>query len=226
MKNSQLPVIPSFPVRSGCHAAAVLVFAALTWWAGPLQAAGDAKDQGVRLLQAQLPAGATIPKSDCETLAHAVDRATTAHRNDAPAILKAALTNGNVEEETLRKEDKRSCECVAHIVRASVQASPAHASEALEMATALYPECAEALAAVLDAAKKDLASAYDFKDFKDHGGAINQPVAGITSGIGDPASGLGPGFPGAPGFGGSSPSGGFALPPPSGVAAVTSVLNQ
>ena len=173
-----------------------------------LQAANEGKEVGMKLLVAQLPTGVTIQQADCEVLAKAVTKATLAHRNDAPAILQAALSNGNTEE-TLRKEDRRSCECVGRIVRASIKAAPSQASGITDMAMALYPDCATSLASILD------------------GRATEQPVAGIsTLGGAEPSGGgTGAGFPGSPTFGGSSPSGGFALPTPA-ATPVTSVSNQ
>ena len=187
------------------------------------RAAADGKDTGARLLRAELPQGASIQQTDCEALSRAVGRATLAHRADAPAILSAALTNGNTED-VPRKQEKRPCECVAHIVRACVKVAPERASAVLDVALALYPDCSDALSLILAEAKKDL-EAYDFKDRRDYKDGAYAPVAGINNVRGgDPAgsafgNGLGAGFPGSPGFSGSNPSSGATalVPPPSGV---------
>ncbi len=228
----------------------LLLLVAAVSWSNAAYAAGG-KTAGAPLLRAQLPHGTTIQQADCAVLSRAVTRATLDHKTDAPAILSAALTNGSADE-TLRKEEKRSCECVTHLVRASVKAAPSQASDVVDVATALYPECADSLASILTQAKKDLA-AYDYKDARDYKGS-NQPVAGIISQGGTPGAtafgGLGPGFPGSPGFGGSDPSsglggttfnggspgspgsagsdpsGGTSLPAPSGSVAITPVVNQ
>ena len=195
----------------------------------PAQAAADGKEAGARLLRAELPTGTTIQQADCELLSRAVGRATLAHRTEAPAILSAALTDGRVDDEP-RKEAKRPCECVAHVVRACVKVAPEQASAVLDVALALYPDCADTLSAILDEARKDL-QAYNF-DRQDYKNVADAPVAGInnvgtgaasTNGFG---AGFGPGFPGSPGFSGSSPSGGAALTPPPNGTAATSTANQ
>ena len=138
-----------------------------------------------------MPANIRPSQVDCETLAHAVRHATLAHHRDAPAILSAALTGG--------ADHQRPCACVERIFRASIAAAPDETSALLEMASALYPDCADTLGAALNNLDADGAS-----------------LDGAGFGVG-----FGPGFPGAPGFTGSAPSGGLVLPP----IAVTSVVN-
>ncbi len=198
----------------------------------PVKGAQSAAETGARLLQAQLPAGTTVPQADCEQLARAVGRATLAHRVDAPAILSAVLGG-----ETGKA--KRPCACVTRIFRVAVAAAPTRASALLETASALYPDCADALAAALNAA--DDKNAVDAKDgpkevrsadapsmTRDFGDTYaNDPATADLSdrdfgGLGF-GGGFGPGFPGSPGFIGSPASGGIALPAP--VGAVTPVVN-
>ena len=209
------------PLWACFHRGTVVLFLciAATLWSSPARAATDGKEAGVRLLRAELPSGMSIQKADCVLLSRAVGRATLAHRADAPAILSAALTNGSTAD-ALKKEERRPCECVAGIVRACVKVAPEQASAVLDVALALYPDCADTLAAILDEAKKTL-TAYDYKD---------QPVAGINNvnpGGSAFGAGTGPGFPGSPGFSGSSPtSGDPVLPPANGTVAATSTVNQ
>ena len=225
-------IAASSRVHHRCLTAVVLLCVLAVLWPNLAQAATDGKETGARLLRAELPKGASIQQTDCELLSRAVSRATLAHRADAPAILNAALTNGNTED-VPRKEDKRPCECVAHIVRACVKVAPEQASAVLDVALALYPDCSDALATILDEAKKNL-QAYDYNN-----NGAEEPVAGINNvGNVNPTgsgfnNGFGAGFPGSPGFSGSTPTGGTALPssgitalPPSGVTAVTSAVNQ
>ena len=198
---------------------------AVAGFALPVKWAQSAAETGGQLLQAQLPAGTTVPQADCEQLAHAVGRATLTHRADAPAILSAALGGGT-------SKTKRPCACVTRIFRVAVAAAPTRASALLETASALYPDCADALAAALDTA--DDKNVVDAKDgpkevrpadnapsmTRDFGDAYaNDPTTADLSdrdfgalGFG---GGFGPGFPGSPGFIGSPASGGIALPVPS-----------
>ena len=178
-----------------------------------------------------------VPQADCEQLARAVGRATLAHRADAPAILSAALGGGP-------SKTKRPCACVTRIFRVAVAAAPTRASALLETASALYPDCTDALAAALNTA--DDKNAVDDKTVADDkngpAGARSADAPSMTRDFGDayasdPATadlsdrdlgglgfggGFGPGFPGSPGFTGSPPSGGIALPSP---VAETPVVN-
>ncbi len=222
-----MTVVRSIPMKSSiCLALAVV----LMGYALPMKGAQSAAETGVRLLQAQLPAGVTVPRADCEQLARAVGRATLAHRADAPAILSAALGEGT--------SAKRPCVCVTRIFRVAVAAAPTRASALLETATALYPDCADTFAAALNAA--DDKTVVDDKNGPAGTRAADAPS--VTRNFGDayandPATadlsdrdlgglgfggGFGPGFPGSPGFIGSPASGGIALPAP---GAVTPVVN-
>ena len=207
----------------------------------------------VQLVQAQLPKGISLFQADGETLGRAVSRAILGHRAQAPTILSAALTDGGDAKGTKNKDARqRSCDFVVRVVKAALFAAPEQASALTDTAAALYPNCADELTALLRSQDQRV-SAYDYKDradykdrsdykdrtdfkdaadYKDRAGA---PVAGISdlgAGLGDPGFGVGfgPGFPGAPGFVGSAPTGGFALPPVAlptpGSAPVTAVVNE
>lgn len=202
------------------------------------RAATASADAGVRLLQAQLPAGTAIPQTTCDQLARAVGRATLTHRGDAPSILAAALA-----KDSHRSEARRPCACVVRIFRNSLAAAPSQASALLETASSLYPECADDLAAALDRANdknvvddKNGPALRQVSNDKHSGDTFDPNVRNLGE-DGDPndpdlsgrdisglgfGGGFGSGFPGSPGFIGSAPSGGVALPQP---VQVTSVVN-
>ena len=241
---------PRLVVRS-CHATAAL------WWclallACNLPAAHAAKpgnDAGLRLLQAQLPTGASLRRLDCDHLANTVRAATLAHRKDAVAILSAALTLD--EWDARRKvENRLSCPCVSQLFQAAANAAPDRAATLLETAQALYPECADALTTALGGLITGHQVAMVSRDAGTGTGspsvsspAGNSASSGTTapsdsSPDGDTASnnpstslggfglGAGTGFPGAPGFGGGSGGGGgFPLPTPVPVTVTASVNN-
>lgn len=206
MKNSLISIARPLWTFSRRCTVVLFLFVVTALWSSPAQAAMDGKEAAARLLRAELPTGMSIQKADGEQLARAVGRATLAHRTDAPAILSAALTNGSTAD-VLKKEEKRACGDVTRIVRASIKAAPAQASAVLDVALALYPDCADSLSGLLAEARNALS---------------DEPVAGInnvSSGADTTASGFGtgfgPGFAGAPGFFGRTPSGGAALQPAS-----------
>ena len=199
--------------------------------AAPVQspAAAPTTPTGLQLLQAQLPSGTAVPQASCDQLARAVSLATSAHHNDAPAILTAALMR-TTKGDARTAPAKLPCASVARLLRASVTAAPDKASALLEVADSLYPDCADTLQAALEA--------YNDKnvvDGKDRPGAA---PAGARNAANDPGAdgardassnnfdpfdplsaasgfgvGFGPGFPGSPGFTGSPASGAIALPP-------------
>ena len=223
-----------------------------------------AENNGVRLLQAELPAKINLLNADADQLAAAVGKATLTHQSDAPAILRAALTRG---VKPRRGEKMLSCAGAKRIFGVSVAAAPTQASALLDLATELFPDYSTDLAAVMRDYDR---VAYDYKNVvddktvvddkngpaRDKSGNPGDPnfarrTSGDPSNPNDPAnafdgpgdlsgrdlnglgysdsysfgsafSGFGPGFPGSPGFVGSTPSGGIALPP----TAVTSVVNS
>ena len=208
----------------------------------------------LRIIQAQLPGNISLVQADGETLGRAVSRAILGHRAEAPAILSAAL-RGSARGKGIKNKEavNRSCNFVVQVFKGALLAAPEQASVLTETAAALYPDCADELTAVVLPAQDHRVTAYDYKDRSDYKDRTDYkdrsdykdatnykdrtdaPVAGINNlgALGDDPGfgvGFGPGFPGAPGFVGSAPSGGFALPPvtlPSPVTApVTSVVNQ
>ena len=141
--------IPYLSVRC-CHA-----FVAL-WWCLTLlayslpvaNAAKPGNDAGLRLLQAQLPSGASLRRLDCDHLARTVRAAILTHRKDAVTILSAALT---LDEWDVRwkVENQLSCPCVSQLFQAAVNAAPDRAVTLLETAQAVYPDCADRLTETL-----------------------------------------------------------------------------
>lgn len=210
--------------------------------------AASPAENGARLLEVELPAKVTLLSADCEQLASAVGKATLAHQTQAPVILRAALTRG--VRKLARGEGKLPCPCAKRIFSVSVAAAPTQASALLDLATELFPDCATELAAALKDYDRVAYDYKDGVDDKNVVAARNVPARNATDPAGttgDPANavpspgdlsdrdlaglgfsdasgfgtGFGTGFPGSPGFVGSPPSGGVALPP----AAVTSVIN-
>lgn len=236
------PDHPSFlqPVRLGDRLAAprllrpAAVLLAFVVAVAPLrvQAAPASGPSGAQLLQAQLPNGTPLPQADCEQLIRAVSLATRAHRADAPAILNAALTRG-ARKDARRVEPNLPCACVSRMLHVAISAAPDKAATLLEVASSLYPDCADSLEAAVQV--------YEHKNVVDgkNGPAAGQAPAGARTASNDPGAnadnaslnqnspdlfdpaletsgfgvGFGPGFPGSPGFTGSSPSGAIALPP-------------
>ena len=80
----------------------------------------------------------------------------------------------------------------------------------VDTAASLHPECADDLNSLLGGPNGT----------ETNGAGLFGPAESYGFGVG-----FGPGFPGAPGFVGSAPSGGFALPPAS-PAPVTSTVNS
>ncbi len=222
---------PAIPLPScRCAATVALIACLLSGLPGVSRAAGALTNEtGVRLLEVELlPAKVTLRNVKCDPLIVAVSKTTLAHPRDAVAILDAALTR-----RVHKLDDKVAtlpCTCARRIFLASVAASPRRSSEFLDLAIELYPDCTPEFAGALS----------DFNSQSRLAGTgaagANSPGAdGMMSPMGDSALdptdpgngdggfgvGFGPGFPGSPGFTGSGPSGGIALPP----VAVTSVLN-
>ena len=141
--------IPYLSVR--CYHAFVALWWCLTLLACSLPVANAARpsnDAGLRLLQAQLPTGASLRRLDCDHLARTVRAATLTHRKDAVTILSAALTLDEWDARG-KVENRLSCPCVSQLFQAVVNAAPDRAVTLLETAQALYPECADVLTETL-----------------------------------------------------------------------------
>ena len=181
---------------------------------------------GVRLLETELiPSRVTLLTARCEQLIIAVGKTTLAYPADTLSILHAALTRGVVKKKGHGEGEAEAllpCTCARRIFLASVAAAPRRASDILDLATLLYPDCTPEFAAALQA--------YDSGTRTKQGAGDPSGLEGFESPMGTSLDGgdtggfgvgFGPGFPGSPGFTGSGPSGGIALPP----GALTSVVN-
>ena len=212
------------------HTVAVALIVCLLGPAGVIRAAELTNETGVRLLEIELlPGKIPLRSVKCPPLVIAVAKATSAHPHDAVAILDAALTR---RVRKLRDQvAPLPCTCARQIFLASVAAAPRRSSEFLDLALELYPDCAPEFAGALSDFESHRGSGATGPDGENSSGSavMNNPMGGSMFNPSDPGSGdgggfgvgFGPGFPGSPGFTGSGPSGGLALPP----SAVTSVLN-
>ncbi len=163
----------------------------------------------VSLLKSELPPGVTLSSASISETASALGAA-VASRPDAAV----GLTEVAILAKTPKKGHGRlSVSSLVEIVQAAIQAAPQEANDIVEMALTLHPEAADALNGLLTNPEVQVRRS----------GANNAPDGFNTpndlyQGFG---VGFGPGFPGSPGFSGSTPSGAIALPPEQ----VTSVLN-
>lgn len=198
----------------------------------------ETNEVGVRLLEAELlPTKVTLLKAKCDPVVIAVGKTTLAHPRDALVILHAALTRRVMK---MRGEELATlpCTCARRIFLASVAAAPKRSSELFDLATELYPDCTPEFAEALrtfesrgqgasgpggNDAASDAAPSDNANMQRPMGDSLSHPTnPGDNDGSASGSdAGIGAGFPGAPGFTGSSPGGGLALPP----VAVTSVVN-
>ena len=195
------------------------------------------------LLRAELPPDVAVGKAPCDLLVRALHRAVLAHRSQSSALLTVALTG---DQPAGRSKLDLPCACTRQLFHAAASADPGHASLLLEQAVSLRPACADELQreaqelndknvvndfkdAAADPASRRKSEGFDpsFRDglvpVADPG---NAPTGFDTPGdlYGGFGVGFGPGFPGSPGFTGSTPSGAIALPPSP--TAVTNVVNN
>ena len=178
--------------------AAVLAVAATT--AHAAESAAAARSQ----LSAELPAGVSLAKASIDQTAGAVRAAVAKDTADATELLRVAI----MSKEPKQGRGKLACADVAKLTRSAIASDSAAASQLVDTAASLHPECADDLNALLGTNTGDLSS----------GAGLNGPAEEYGFGVG-----FGPGFPGSPGFVGSTPSGAFALPPAPNP--VTSVVN-
>ncbi len=201
---------------------------------------------GLRLLQAELPAGGSLRRLNCDALARTERAAIRAHRAQAVQVFMAALSLD--EWDTQRDREYRlSCGCVVRLFHTAAAAAPERAMALLEAAEALYPDCADPLTAALSNMDGKATVAVAKTSGDDSGASIIHPGDGVDGSGGNngnpgnghsdggndtggglpggSGSGIGPGFPGSPGFGGSAPSGSIVLPTPVPVQ-VTIVVNN
>ena len=181
--------IPSAGRRLSWALAACLALGALP--APAVHAATDAANAAA--LSTNLPPSVTLAKASVDQVAKALHEAVIQHHDDAVDLLKIAI----LAKTPKQGHGELSCPDLKKLVRAATSAATDKASQLVDMAASLHPECADDLQEML-------------------AGALG----------GDEAGGLaGPGFPGSPGFVGSPPNGAVALPTPA-VPPVTSVTND
>ncbi len=183
---------------------------------------------GVRLLETELiPSRVTLLTARCEHLIIAVGKTTLAHPADTLSILHAALTRGVVKKKGHGEGEAEAllpCTCARQIFLASVAAAPRRVSDILDLATLLYPDCTPEFAEALQAYDSGIRTGQGTGDpsgSTDFNSPMGVSISGGDNDTGGFGVGFGPGFPGSPGFTGSGPSGGIALPP----GALTSVVN-
>ena len=180
-----------------------------------------------QLLASELPAGTSLSTATNEQVVVATRKAVRRAPKLAVSVVRVAIlsktpprrravetaarSSGRFKDVVDRsKEDPcPPCDFVVGVARSAILEASDEASRVIEEASALCPSCAGDLQSM-----------------------ANDPGLGIGFGNGafyDPAgpfgfgAGLGPGFPGAPGFG-SSPAGILSLPPTA--PAVTTVTQQ
>ena len=183
--------------RTLLGAAAVLLTAVAS--SSAAESAAAARSQ----LASELPAGVSLAKANIDQTAGAVRGAVAKDMANATEILRVAI----MSKEPKQGRGKLSCADVTKLTRAAIASDSAAASQLVDTASSLHPECADDLSSLLSTAANNGAStAGVFGPSEEYGFGI----------------GFGPGFPGSPGFVGSPPSGAFALPPaPNPVTSVT-----
>ena len=159
------------------------------------------------LLASELPSGETLSSAPMKDLAAAVRAAVSQRPAAASEIVRIAIMA------KYPKLANPSCPMVRNLVAAAVAAAPQQARRIMETAEAIVPDCAEAIASITNtgAVPSGITT----------GAVVPGSTTGETGGDaatgstgGDFGQGFGTGFPGSPGFSGSAPSGGFALPTP------------
>ena len=197
------------------HRGLVCVLAVVLAVAAPgaplVQAA--ARLSNAALLAAQLPNGETLSSAPMKDVSAAVRAAVAKRPSAASDIIRIAI---------LAKTPKHRspmCNEVSAVVRAGMAAAPDRAREISESAMSVAPDCSDAIAQALRSP-----SLTPVGGVQTTGAAIPGSTTGETSDTpatgsstvpgGDFGAGFGPGFPGSPGFSGSSPSGASAILPP------------
>ena len=160
------------------------------------RAATDAANAAA--LGTNLPPSVTLAKASVDQVAGALHEAVKQHHDDAVDLLKIAV----LAKTPKQGHGELSCADLKKLVEAAASVATDKASQLVEMAASLHPDCADSLQSLLAGALG--ADGFD-------GGGVG--------------SGFGPGFPGSPGFVGSPPSSTVALPPPA-ATPVTSTTNN
>ncbi len=175
-----------------------------------------------QLLASELPAGTSLSTASNEQVVVATRKAVRKAPRLAVSVVRVAILSKTPPRSRRPLEGKNvidrakenvcpPCDFVVGVARSAILEASSETSRIIEEASALCPSCAGDLQSL-----------------------ANDPGLGVGLGVGgaffDPAGpfgfgvGLGPGFPGSPGFVGSPPGGILSLPPTG--PAVTSVLNQ
>ena len=195
-----------------CALAAVLAVAA----PGTPQLHAAARLSNAALLAAQLPAGETLESAPLKDVSAAVRSAVGKRPAAASEIVRLAI------QAKARRRRNIACGVVSDLVTAGVSSAPGRAREISEMAMAIAPDCTDAIAQAVQ--NPSTGTTGTIGNTPTTGAAVPGSTTGETTGVGnnggttatpnagDFGAGFGPGFPGSPGFSGSSPSGGFALP--------------
>ena len=170
-----------FPASRGLLGA----FAALLAVAvSPLQAASDSAIARGKL-DAELQPAVTLSKASVDQTAAAIKSAVAKDPGMATSILAAGI----IARLPKQNRGQISCEDVAKMTRAAIASAPNQASQLVQKASSIVPDCADTLNSLIGSI----------------GGDDLSFLFAIGIGI--------PGFPGSPGFVGSAPSGSFAFPP-------------
>ena len=145
-------------------------------------------------LSAQLPGGVTLSSASVKETAAALGEAIT--KNPKMAL---ALTESAIMAKTSRHgRGSLSCSSLTKIVGSAINAAPSQSSEIVQLALSMHPGCADSLNALVATAAPTSNAPNGFNTPQD-----------LYGGFG---VGFGAGFPGSPGFTGSTPSGAIALP--------------
>lgn len=165
----------------------------------------------VTLLKSELPSGVTLSSASVSQISSALRAAITSHPESAVSLTEVAI----LAKTPKKGQGTLSCRSLTKIVSASVSAAPDKSSETVEMALSMHPQCADALNALLsEPGTNQVAPRTINGNAPDGFNTASDEYGGF-------GVGFGPGFPGSPGFSGSTPSGAIALPPNQ----VTTVLN-
>ena len=152
-------------------------------------------------LSRQLPPGVSLSRASITETAAALHVAVADNPRSSGSLTEAALV-----AKSKSKGRKLTASEVKIIVSAAFSAAPGESSDILQMSLAMYPQYADELNAL--ALNPDRGSPESSAPVNNAPDGFNTPED-LYGGFG---VGFGPGFPGSPGFSGSSPSGAIALP--------------
>ena len=202
------------------HSIPAVLCACLALVLSPISHAHAATDAAnASALRSNLPAGVTLARATIRQTAASLHATVLQHHDDALDLLRIAVL-----AKTPKQGDGRlPCPDLRRLVQAACTAAPDKTSQLVELANTLDPDCADSLQDLLSGALGGEGSGGNGTN----GNGTNGDGSGSDGPGGDfnsPLGGFGPGFPGAPGFVGSTPGNGVALPSPA-PAPVTPVTN-